>query len=88
VSFAAITLFVASQLVFIVINIYLLSNQSGNVWIHPRMLNQYSLALCSQRYQAPNPALRDGGQDIQTDDAGTQRRGVVVGTADSYLADP
>jgi hypothetical protein len=35
VSFIAITLCVASQRVFIVIS---LSTQSGNIWIHPRML--------------------------------------------------
>jgi hypothetical protein len=37
VSFATIKLCVASQLVFIVVSVYiLLSTQSGNFWIHPR----------------------------------------------------
>jgi hypothetical protein len=34
VSFAAITLFVASQRVFIVV--YFVMTQSGNFWVHPR----------------------------------------------------
>jgi hypothetical protein len=38
VSFPAINLCVASQRVFIVVVIYL-ANQSGNFWIHPRMLH-------------------------------------------------
>jgi hypothetical protein len=36
VSFAAITLFVASQRVFIVV--YFVIDTSGNFWIHPPML--------------------------------------------------
>jgi hypothetical protein len=36
VSFAAITLCVASQQVFIVVDVYFVMNQSGNFWIHPR----------------------------------------------------
>jgi len=37
VNYAAITLCVASQLVFIVvIVVYFLMTQSGNFWIHPR----------------------------------------------------
>jgi hypothetical protein len=39
VSFAAITLRVASQRVFFVVVISL-STQSGNFWIHPRTLTQ------------------------------------------------
>jgi hypothetical protein len=35
---AAITLCVASQPVFIVISVYFFMTQSGNFWIHPRML--------------------------------------------------
>jgi len=38
VSFAAITLCVASQRVFIVDDVYFVMTQSGNFWIHPRML--------------------------------------------------
>jgi hypothetical protein len=38
VSVAAITLCVAFQRVFIVIVFISLSTQSGNLWIHPRML--------------------------------------------------
>jgi hypothetical protein len=37
VSFAAITLCVASQRVFIVVSVYFFMTQSGNFWIHPRM---------------------------------------------------
>jgi hypothetical protein len=38
VSFALITLYVASQLVFVVVVVVCsLSNHSGNVWIHPHM---------------------------------------------------
>jgi hypothetical protein len=39
VSFAAITLCVASRRVVIVNVVISLSTESGNVWIHPRMLN-------------------------------------------------
>jgi hypothetical protein len=35
-SFAAITLCVASQRVFIVVSVYFIMSQSGNFWIHPR----------------------------------------------------
>jgi len=39
VSFAAVTLCVASQRVFIIVVIvYLVITQSGNFWIHPRAL--------------------------------------------------
>jgi hypothetical protein len=37
VSFAAITIFVASQRVFIVVSVYFVTIQSGNFWIHPRI---------------------------------------------------
>jgi hypothetical protein len=37
VSFADITVCIASQLVFIVVSIYFVMTQSGNFWIHPRM---------------------------------------------------
>jgi hypothetical protein len=36
VSFAAITLCVASQQVFTLVSIYFGMTQSGNFWIHPR----------------------------------------------------
>jgi hypothetical protein len=36
VSFAAITLFVASQRVFVAV-VYFVMTQSGNFWIHPRV---------------------------------------------------
>jgi hypothetical protein len=36
VSFAAITLYVASQRVFT--GVYFVMTQSGNVWIHPHMI--------------------------------------------------
>jgi hypothetical protein len=38
VSFAAITLCVASQRVFVVVVVISLSTQSGNFWIHPRII--------------------------------------------------
>jgi hypothetical protein len=38
VSFAAISLCVASQRVFIAVSVYLFMTQSGNFWIHPRVL--------------------------------------------------
>jgi hypothetical protein len=38
VSFAAITLCVVSQRVFIVAIVYLVTTQSGNFWIHPHTL--------------------------------------------------
>jgi hypothetical protein len=50
VSFAAITLCVASQRVFIVV-VYLIMTQSGNFWIHPHMHRMYiteSYQLSSQ----------------------------------------
>jgi hypothetical protein len=37
VSFAAITLRVASQRVFIIVVVYFVMTQSGNFWIHPRV---------------------------------------------------
>jgi hypothetical protein len=37
VSFHAVTLFVTSQRVFIVVSIYFVTTQSGNFWIHPRI---------------------------------------------------
>jgi hypothetical protein len=38
VSFAAVNLCVASQLVFLLLLFISLSTQSGNFWIHPRMI--------------------------------------------------
>jgi len=35
-SFAAITLCVASQRVFVVVSVYFIMTQSGNFWIHTR----------------------------------------------------
>jgi hypothetical protein len=37
VSFVAITLYVASQRVFIVVRVYFIMTQSGNFWICPRI---------------------------------------------------
>jgi len=53
VSFAAITLYVASQRVFIVIS---LPTQSGNFWAHPRTSN--NLDLTSQ----PGPTAKPSGR--------------------------
>jgi hypothetical protein len=41
VSFAAITLCVGSQRVFIVVSVYFVMTQSGNFWIHPRIRNRH-----------------------------------------------
>jgi hypothetical protein len=41
VSFAAITLHVASQRVFIVVSIYFVMTQSGDFWILPRIVTRY-----------------------------------------------
>jgi hypothetical protein len=43
VSFAAITLCVASQRVFIVVRAYFVVTQSGNFWIQPRMSHYLSV---------------------------------------------
>jgi hypothetical protein len=40
VSFAAITLCVASELVFIVVSVYFFMTQSGNFWIHSCMFTK------------------------------------------------
>jgi hypothetical protein len=40
VSFAAITVYLASQRVFIVVVDFVMT-QSGNFWIHPRMTNVF-----------------------------------------------
>jgi hypothetical protein len=45
VSFAAITLCVASQRVFIVASVYFVMTQSGNFLIHPR-INEVFAFLC------------------------------------------
>jgi hypothetical protein len=42
VSFAAITFCVASQRVIPKVSIYFVMTQSGNFWIHPRMLFMFS----------------------------------------------
>jgi hypothetical protein len=38
--FCAITLCVASQRVFIIVGVYFVMTQSGNFWIHPRIVNR------------------------------------------------
>jgi hypothetical protein len=45
VSFATITLCVASQ-VFIVVSIYFVMTQSGNVWIHPHTISILDSFMC------------------------------------------
>jgi hypothetical protein len=48
VSFAAITLCVASQRVFIIVVAYSVMTQSGNFWIHPRMYSHlYNLTAAA-----------------------------------------
>jgi hypothetical protein len=51
VSFAVITLYVASQRVFVVVVVVSLSSQSGNFWIHPRIL-QFLLLLSCQMFMS------------------------------------
>jgi len=43
VSCTAITLYIASQRVFIVVSAYFVITQSGNFWLHRRMSNYNSL---------------------------------------------
>jgi hypothetical protein len=60
VSFAAITLCVASQRLFIVVSVYFVMTQSGNFWIHPRMTNSYKKgSLQDSRIEDSVPFLRD-----------------------------
>jgi hypothetical protein len=61
VSFVAITLCVASQLMFIVVSVYFVMPQSGNFWIHPRTV--FPVYLLSGRRTAAgllNASLRAG----------------------------
>jgi hypothetical protein len=53
VSFAAITLCVASELVFIVVSVYFVMTQSGNFWIYRRIL----IKLLHTAMQTPASAL-------------------------------
>jgi hypothetical protein len=43
VSFAAITICVASQRVFIVVSVYFVMTKSGNFWIHPPSISPLAL---------------------------------------------
>jgi hypothetical protein len=44
VSFAAVALCVSYQRVFIVVTVYFIMTQSGNVWIHPdKLITHHSL---------------------------------------------
>jgi hypothetical protein len=52
VSFAAITLCVASQRLFIVVVLVSLSTQSGNFWIRPRTVQRRKL-LCLYHIRFP-----------------------------------
>jgi hypothetical protein len=62
VSFAAITLYISSQRVFIVAVVYFVMTQSGNFWIHPRTILQQRSML----YINPIPEIRDfhGGEEL------------------------
>jgi hypothetical protein len=51
-AFAAITLCVASQRVFIVASVYFVMTQSGNFWIHPR-IHAHRPASTLQRWFSP-----------------------------------
>jgi hypothetical protein len=48
VSFAATTLCVVSQLVFIVVSVYFVMTQSGNFWIYPRTMRKHARTSHSQ----------------------------------------
>jgi hypothetical protein len=51
VRFAAITQCVASQRVFIFVSLYFVITQSGNFWIHPRILIAISLVKVTTQVQ-------------------------------------
>jgi hypothetical protein len=48
VSFATITLLVASQRVLMVVSMYFVMTQSGNFWIHPRIYRRQLGAAVAQ----------------------------------------
>jgi hypothetical protein len=54
VSFAAITLYVASQRVFIAAAVYFVMTQSGHLWIHPRISLRSILILSSPLDAVPD----------------------------------
>jgi hypothetical protein len=58
VSFAAITLYVASQQVFILLLFISLPTQSGKFWIHPRILTELSISDV-EGSSRPRPQLGD-----------------------------
>jgi hypothetical protein len=55
VSFAAITLCVVSQRVFIVV-VYFVMTQSGNFWIHPRTSAVLLITTSQADYSSPSSA--------------------------------
>jgi hypothetical protein len=57
VTFAAITLCVASQRVFIVVGVYFVMTQSGNFWIHPDIVYMVLLKCMHVLTMGPNPAI-------------------------------
>jgi hypothetical protein len=65
VSFVAITLFVASQLVFIVIVVVVpFSTQSGNFWIHPRKSPKEFLHYVDVNYDKFHKLLNCSSQSV------------------------
>jgi hypothetical protein len=47
-SFDAITFWIASQRVFVVVSVYFVMTQSGNVWIHPHMdVSEFHHSTCT-----------------------------------------
>jgi hypothetical protein len=57
VSFAAITLCVASQRVFVFVIVYFVMTQSGNFWIHHRILRNTLYGSYSSSILASLPSL-------------------------------
>jgi len=69
VSFTTITLCVASQRVFIVVSVYFVMTQSGNFWIHPRILYWSSEATLllyrSVNHEGRKPLISYVGYEAQ-----------------------
>jgi hypothetical protein len=52
VSFAAITLCVGSQRVFIVVSVYFVMTQSGNFWLHHRTVRAAARTRINEKHRA------------------------------------
>jgi hypothetical protein len=93
VSFAAITLCVASQRMFIVVSKYFFMIQSGNFWIHPRMkLSHFGSVRIEVKFypfltehHARKTYWGSGGVALRILNIGTGRRPVVSSTPPAAL---